>query len=276
MTPIELQRHLIAWNVMRGGLRDFGVRADGVRDDDGVIGNRTQLAMADYRLATGTTALMQPELLAHLREQLDAHRRLGGQALGFRTLSVALGEWCDGVREEPMGSNTGQRIREYFAICERNGKQIQTRVGEWCAAAASWCTKQALRQGEEAPHGFRIGGAELEGDLKRSGAWMPVEHVRSGLYSLRPGDLVILSRGTEAWTRHACRLVAHRGDVIWTIGGNESNQWMLTPRRIGDAKLLGFGAYPYLESDWTEEDERRVAELCPGTMARMVSEPVCR
>lgn len=30
------------------------------------------------------------------------------------------------------------------------------------------------------------------------------------------------------------------------------------------------------EGPWTEEDERRAAELCPGTAARLVSEPVCR
>src|SRR5690606_35869174 len=127
-------------------------------------------------------------------------------------------------------------------------------------------------EGERAPHGWRAAGAEIETELKERGAWMAVEHVRTGLYRLRPGDLVILTRGTASWQRHVCRLVAHKGDRIWTIGGNENNRWRLTPRTLSDADMLGFGAYP---ESWTEEDEKRVAELCPGTAAKLVSEPIC-
>lgn len=246
MTPVQLQRHLIAWSVLHPELadpRDFGTRADGIRDDDGIMGNRTLFAMAGYRSATGAMALMQPELYEHLRATVA--EPVSG-SLALRALAVGLREWCDGVREEPPGMNKGPRIADYFAVCERNGRPVQTREGAWCAASASWCTKQALRPGEALPHGLRIGGAELEGDLKRaqhSGRWLPASEVRDGGRQPRPGDLVILSRA-GSWTRHVCRLVSLSEGRLWTLGGNESGTWRLTPRHLSDPKLLGFGVYP--------------------------------
>lgn len=240
MTPVEIQRHLIAFNVIHGGLGDYGTRADGKRDDDGVIGQRTRDAAAAFARAygkVGTDALR--EAVAALPD--DA-------TLGMRALAVALREWCAGVCEEPPGSNRGPRIAEYFAVCERDGRAVTMTAGEWCAASASWCTKMALREGERAPHGFRIGGAELEGDLKRgaySGRWVSIDDVRVGRYTPRPGDLVVLARpGAQAWARHICRVVALRGSTLWTLGGNERNTWRLTPRRLSDTDLRGFGAYP--------------------------------
>src|SRR5690606_27197121 len=135
------------------------------------------------------------------------------------------------------------RIRDYLAPCVRDGKLLRLTSGEWCAASASWCAFQARREGERLPHEYRAAGIELQRDLERAGAWRAVEAVRAGQYSPRPGDLVILDR-SGGWTRHVCRLVAFRGDWLWTLGGNENNAWRLTPRKVGDSKLLGFGAYP--------------------------------
>lgn len=280
IAPSSLQRHLIAWNMVRGGIGDFGTRPDGIRDDDGVLGNRTKEAIKAFQRAYGMeeTGIQNPELGATLRHQVS---RLDADvnSLGLRALAVALKEWVAGIKEEPMGSNGGPRIAEYFAVCERDGKPVKIRSGEWCAASASWCVKQALarsrRNGEEAPHGFRVSGVEIQRDLEESGAWVAAEYVRKGLQSLIPGDLVILSR-SGAWTRHVCRLVAWKGDTIWTLGGNESNRWMLTPRKLSDAQLLGFGSYPHREEKWTQADKERVSSLCPGTRQAMVSEAVCR
>lgn len=236
MTPVEIQRHLIAFNVIRGHLGDYGIRADGVRDDDGIDGPRTREAFAAFRRMRGGSAGTD-ELRASVAETQF------GASLGFRALGFALREWCAGVKEEPPGSNTGPRIREYLKNCVRDGKPLRLTSGEWCAASASWCAFQARREGERLPHEYRAAGIELQRDLEKAAAWRPVEAVRAGQYSPRPGDLVILSRA-GTWTRHVCRLVAHRGDWLWTLGGNESNRWMLTPRRLSDPKLLGFGAYP--------------------------------
>lgn len=265
---LDLQRHLIAHGVIHGGLGDFGIRADGRRDDDGIDGPRTREALAAFRRMRGGSAGTD-ELRA------SVHRDQPGMGLARRALAYALREWCDGVREEPDGSNTGPRIREYLNPCQRraDGRYLGLTSGAWCAAAASWCAFRAIRSpADVAPHGYRASGIELQRDLESGdypGRWLPIEAVRAGLEHPRPGDLVILSRA-GTWTRHVCRLVAWQGDVIWTIGGNEGNQWRLTPRRIGDPKLLGFGAYP---DDPTENE--RIEELCPGTAARGVCEAVC-
>lgn len=261
----------MAFNILRGGLGDYGIRADGVRDDDGSIGPRTKDALSAAAAIFGLTGPTWVEkTVARVEAEVASGPSHVAASLGFRALAVALREWCAGVCEEPPGSNSGPRIAQYFQVCDRDGRPVGMRAGEWCAAAASWCVERARREGERVPHGLRVSGKELEDDLK-PGAWMPIEHVRSGLYRLRPGDLVILSRA-GTWTRHVCRLVAHRGDTIWTLGGNENNRWRLTARKLSDGDMLGFGAYP---ASWTEEDERRVAELCPGTAAKMVSEAVC-
>src|SRR5690606_10838452 len=201
-----LQRYLIAFNVLWGGLGDFGIRADGVRDDDGIDGPRTREAFAAFRRMRGGSAGTD-ELRASVAETpADA-------SLGLRALAFALREWCAGVKEEPPGSNTGPRIREYLAHCVRDGKPLRLASGEWCAASASWCASQARREGERLPHEYRAAGIELQRDLERAGAWRPVEAVRAGQYSPRPGDLVILSRA-GTWTRHVCRVVALRGATL--------------------------------------------------------------
>lgn len=276
MSPTNLQRHLIAWSCIRGSSSDYGTRVGGLRDDDGVIGDRTREAIRAFQrtYGMGETGIVSQELEAALKYQVS---RLDTDvsSLGLRSLSVALKEWVAGIKEEPMGSNGGPRIAEYFAVCERDGKPVKIRSGEWCAASASWCVSQALarRNGEKVPHGFRVSGVEIQRDLEESGAWVAAEYVRKGLQSLIPGALVILSR-SGTWTRHVCRMAAWRGDTIWTLGGNESNRWMLSFRKLSGADVLGFGGYP--EPTWTEEDENAVEDLCPGTHGAKISEPVCR
>src|SRR5690606_25221712 len=108
MNVLELQKHLIAFAVLHGGLGDYGIRADGVRDDDGIDGPRTREAFAAFRRVRGGSAGTD-ELRAAIAETPV------GATLGERALAVALREWCAGVREEPPGSNSGPRIREYLA-----------------------------------------------------------------------------------------------------------------------------------------------------------------
>lgn len=247
-----LQRHLIAWSVLHPELadpHDFGTRDDGIRDDDGAVGPRTLRAMAACRDATDTFTLMQPELLAHLRELVGGPALLVGRPLGERALIVSLREWLDGVREEPPKSNTGPRIREYLAGCMRDGKPLRLTSADWCAASACWSTWQALRPGERPPHEYRAGGIELEREMQRAGQWRSSAELREGRYVPKTGDLIILDRSVKgrpetAWQRHVGRAVAVRGQFVWTLGGNESDTWMLTPRRLGDAKVLGVIEYP--------------------------------
>lgn len=274
MSPLQIQRHIIVWNALvHKELPGFGFRPDGVSDDDGQIGPRTMKAMQAFLEHYG--ALTVEEAVNALEKDIASYLS-PDRSLGERALAFAFQEWLDGVQEEPLGSNTGPRIKEYFAVCERDGKPIQLRVGEWCAAAASWCTMQALQPGEISPHGFRIGGMEIQGDLTRSGHWRSLSDVQKSRYLPKAGDIVVLTRPTAAsWTRHICRLVHWDPKGFWTLGGNENNRWRLTFRRIEDGQLLGFGSYPQPEA-WTEADEKTVEELCPGLGVDKVSEPVCR
>lgn len=245
MNPPTVQRHLIAWGVIRGGLADFGVRGDGSPDDDGKIGPRTRKAIQAFQRALGfpETGEVDAALVEALRcEVFRLHEDV--PSLGLRALAIALREWANGVQEEPLGSNTSPRIKEYFEVCERDGKAVKMRAGEWCSAAASWCVYQALLSNEASPHGFRIGGMEIQGDLTRSGHWHPLSEAIAGKYVPKMGDIVVLTRPTAAsWTRHICRLVTWTPNGFWTLGGNEGNRWRLTFRRVEDGQLLGFGSY---------------------------------
>jgi len=245
-----LQRHLIAWCLLHpehAAPADFGTSSSGVRDDDGKSGPRTRRATEAARRYYGMTTASERDLTAEIRFELS-HGWVGGlqavgRTLGERALAVALSEWVEGVAEEPRGSNGGPRIGDYFAVCERQGRPVTMRAGEWCAASASWCLKVAAHAEEPLPHGFRVSGAELVTDMKDRKTWRRVEDVRRGRYEPGPGDLVILSRD-GGWTRHVCRLATVRGQYLWTLGGNEGDEWRLTPRRLSDARLLGLGAYP--------------------------------
>lgn len=168
-------------------------------------------------------------------------------SLGMRCVLVARREMERGVQEEPLGSKTSARIREYFANCERNGKPLGLTKGDWCAAGACFAATRALLPGETLPHRYRASGIELQQDLTAAGGWRPLSSVANGEFAPEPGDLVILKRGTEAWMRHVCRVVEVdlAGGTVTTIGANENDRWSITKRPLA-APLLGFGEYPAL------------------------------
>lgn len=252
MTPVQLQRHLIAWSVLHPELadpHDFGTRGDAVRDDDGAVGPRTRRALEAFSGAQGLRNATEGDVHGALHAALRDPTLLEGRPLGERALIVSMREWLDGIREEPPKSNTGPRIREYLAGCMRDGKPLRLTTADWCAASACWSVWQALRNLDVLPHGYRASGIELEREMQRAGKWRSSAELRSGRYAPRMGDLVILNRAVAgrpdtAWQRHVCRAVVVRGQLVWTLGGNESDTWMLSARRFTDAKLLGVGEYP--------------------------------
>ena len=158
--------------------------------------------------------------------------------------------WCEnealrGIKEEPIGSNTSERIREYLAPCERNGKLLGLRAAAWCAAAACCCMRECLAPGEPAPHPYRCSMAELEADSRRLGNFKPA----GGAYRPKRGDMLLMKRaGSDpakaTWEGHVCRVVAVTSDSIVTLGGNENNTWGRTTRRLDDPHLIGFVEYP--------------------------------
>lgn len=164
--------------------------------------------------------------------------------LGLRALDWCRQELASGVREEPLGSNAGPRIAQYFAPARRRatGKPLGIDKGDWCAVAQSAALAAVVGPNEPVPHGYRAAVWELEDDAKESKAWVSADDIRSGKYALQPGDLVVWTRG-QAGSRlgHVSRVDAppdSNGEMI-TIGGNENNAWTRRTRNIKEAEFRG-------------------------------------
>lgn len=186
----------------------------------------------------GLVLRMDGEIVRHVEAPIDQ------EPLGLRALRLAVAELDAGVCEVPPGSNTGPRIREYLAGCERDGRPVGLTAGDWCAAAASWCAYQAQRGGEVVPHRWRISVRELWADAVAVGA-----AVRAAPGVLpEPGDLAILARAGGDPTRgglgHVARVELVSGGEYVTIDGNGGVAWKRTRRRLDDPALRGWIRYP--------------------------------
>ncbi|MHC4617129.1 MAG: hypothetical protein ACYTEQ_05180 [Planctomycetota bacterium] len=182
------------------------------------------------------------------------------RSLGERATLVALKELALGVREEPDGSNTGLRIRDYLAGCRRKGteRELGLTVSNWCMAFVSFCMVHAREEDEKLPHGYRAGVVEAVADAMDpqdvwSGRWHPVRSVRNGEWFPEMGDLAVFDRskpksqdpkGTTAWWRHVNRVIAEDKGVFAAVGGNQENTITISAHRIDEPKLLGFIQYP--------------------------------
>ena len=168
---------------------------------------------------------------------------------GARALRLAEAELAAGVHEDPIGSNTGRRVREYLRACVRDrrlpdGSVEQFRLGltraEWCAAFASWCAFRANAEGD-LPHAYRASVAELWRDAVASGAARPPSH------RPRAGDLGIYARSggdpTKGGRGHVARVCAEPdGDGAYeTIDGNHNHRVERVRRVLGDC--VGWVAY---------------------------------
>ena len=165
-------------------------------------------------------------------------------SLGSAILAATLAELAaTGGRPSP------ERIAAYFAPAERGGKPLGLTAGNWCAAGACFVAMQAVKtdQLEAAglPHRYRAAGLELEQDAVRLRAWRPIALVRSGGYQLEPGDLLILSRGSESWQRHVARVERTESARVLTIDANgPGGGWARVTRELSTPSLLGAIAYP--------------------------------
>ena len=175
------------------------------------------------------------------------------EPLGVRALRLSVAELDAGVVEEPLGSNTGPRIREYLAGCMRDGKRVGLTAGEWCAAGCSWAAFTAANgDGQKPPHGWRIAVRELWSDAHDAGAARDASAVRSGAYRPRVGDLAILTRGGPASGKgHVGRLESEpdRDGAYRTIDANHGVSWGRVARNLGDGDLVGFIEYPRGRAD---------------------------
>ena len=135
-------------------------------------------------------------------------------------------EQAAGVREVPAGSNTGPRIREYFAACVRDGRALGITSGPWCAASATKGLADVTEPGDR-PVPVRAAGIEVEQDAIAAGEWHPAADVVAGRYVPKVGDFVVCERpGAEAWARHVCVVaMPYAGASVSTIGGNEGDEF---------------------------------------------------
>lgn len=180
-------------------------------------------------------------------------------SLGERCVILAKKEMADNVHEIPDGSNTSERIREYFkpAYRKATGKVLGITAGNWCAAFACFCARECSLPGETIPHGYYVSGFELEEVAKENGSWRDIELVKTGGYEPKTGDICVINRDDprvrgDNWLRHVVRVISY--DTITknfdTIGGNEGNRIRITKRNIDDNQpsgmnrnILGFISY---------------------------------
>lgn len=174
----------------------------------------------------------------------DTEPELERDGTGEAALEVALQELVAGVREEPLGSNTGPRIREYLSGCVRDldgdGDEEPLRLGaaEWCAAFVGWCDAHA---GVQRP--WRAAVAEICRDARRDGTLREVE-----AYEPQPGDLAVFGRAGQDPRRgglgHVGRVERVAGDLLVTIDGNHGTHVARVERSLADPALVAWVEYP--------------------------------
>ncbi len=120
---------------------------------------------------------------------------------------VALAQKEIGVKEEPMGSNDGARIKEYRTATAGSG------VGPWCAYFTSWLAKSAGAPVGEQGQGFGSVDA-LYSWAQRTGKAQPNG---AGVHP-NPGDLIVFDE-------HIGMVESVDADgTVHTIEGNSSDQ----------------------------------------------------
>lgn len=120
-----------------------------------------------------------------------------------------------GVKETPGPANT-KRVLEYHATTTLKATSDDV---PWCSAFVSWCVEQAGLRGTRsaAARSWLDWGTAVD---------LPQE-----------GDIVILKRGNPP-SGHVGFFVKSAGDIIYVLGGNQSDQVKVSGYKRGD--LLGY------------------------------------
>lgn len=174
----------------------------------------------------------------HLAPYMTPRPRGTGEA----ALAVAIGEL--GVREEPPGSNSGPRVRQYLAGCVRDVDsdgdldKIGLSAGSWCAAFTGWCDAQA-----GVPRTWRAAVHEIVSDARKAGTLRGLD------YTPRPGDLAIFKRDGQDPRKgglgHVARVEKVEGGTFTAIDGNSAGDKVArVVRPMTDAALVAWVEYP--------------------------------
>lgn len=178
-------------------------------------------------------------------------------SLGDRCTDWCLSEMGKGVAEDPPGSSTGPRIKQYFEAARRRGSEqlLGISQGDWCAVAQSAALASVAQPGEPVPHAYRAAVRELREDAQQSGAWVPIDVVRRGEYQIRRGDLLVFRRGNvAAGLGHVARVdTPPNQGVVVAIGANEDNTWRRRSRSLLDPELEGIIRFAELPATFTAD-----------------------
>jgi uncharacterized protein (TIGR02594 family) len=135
----------------------------------------------------------------------------GGGPTGQRIVALAQAEL--GVREEPMGSNEGTRIRQYRTAT----KGAEHTPGPWCAYFVSWLAREA--GAPIGPDGAGTGWVpSIESWGKSEGRFI------EGGARPQPGDIIIFDWQGDGLSDHTGIVErVDRDGTVHTIEGNSSD-----------------------------------------------------
>lgn len=137
----------------------------------------------------------------------------------LRMLEVSLSQF--GIQEY-AGKKHNPEVLKYFAECGFD--TIKDDDTSWCSAAMCWSAKKA-----GLPHTNSLAAR----------SWL-----NWGTEVLEPrlGDIVVYWRiNINAWQGHVGQFIRRDGDSIYTLGGNQNNEWNITD--YSSHQLLGFRRY---------------------------------
>lgn len=128
----------------------------------------------------------------------------------------ALGQY--GIIEFP-GKEDNPEILKYFNIIGQSW--VKSDEMSWCAVYVSWCAK--------------VCGYEHSVELDAR-SWLKVGEP---VLDVKIGDIVIYWREAKnSWKGHVGFPIRTEGNVIWTLGGNQSNMVKISP--YPETRVLGF------------------------------------
>lgn len=117
-----------------------------------------------------------------------------------RLLKIALSQY--GVKEVP-GEENNPEIMKYFD--EIGHTWVQSEDTAWCSAFMNWCALRANFEGS---------------DALNARSWLKV----GKRVEIEDADIVVLWRVSKSdWRGHVAVPIREQGDVIWCLGGNQSN-----------------------------------------------------
>lgn len=146
----------------------------------------------------------------------DATPTIDPMEIGFRRAELALSEYELGVIEQPLGCNCGPRVDLY----------TENTPMQWCAAFASWVSKEAGSPFDN-DGSWKIGNSrEMSRYLEEFGTFHTREEIIDQGLTPRPGDFIIFFRGDfEEQLGHVDVLLNVTGDGRGDlVGGNFDNR----------------------------------------------------